>query len=474
MVNETITFPVLGNDIDTAGAISVTQQPANGSLSVGGKQLTFTPNNGVSGYSVGKIKVDWLDGSSDTANIEFYIEQVGKETNVDSAGGVQSAINSASSGDRIYLKGGQTYNLELVIQNIGGTPDAPIVLGSYGGGRATLKSSSGQPLYFSGNVGMFIIENIDIISNNNSDGALSWNDPGNNMNVVFDNVEISGAGGNGINWQERGSGSLTVVHSNIHDNGENGILGGADDTKILNSVVSRNHDTKDYNGGPMAWNVYVGPIDNSLHIEGNTLEDSEGLIKLRAPSNYVVQKNTLRRGWIIGISGGGKSDKVMDNGLIAYNYIADSGNPITIFDADAFSNSEGIVNLDIRNNVAVKAHEAGGFSFGGALSMVDYGDKRSTGIRIFDNIFWADPARGHGGALVGYSNAEFYNNVVGGGATSGFNNYVMNFDGSATPDVHDNVLYKFHANTSLGVALTNGNTETTSIPQEVQAALDNS
>ena len=464
-VNETITFPVLGSDIDTAGAISVTQQPANGNLSVGGKQLTFTPNNGVSGYSVAKIKVDWLDGSTDTATIELYTEQVGKETQFDSASGVQAAINNAKAGDRIYLKGGQSYNLSPSIDNVGGTPEAPIVLGSYGGGRAIINGMT-----FGDNVGRFIVQDIEI-ANSSGDGILSWNDPGHNMNVVFDNIEVSGAGNNGINWQERGSGSLTIVHSYIHDNDSNGILGGADDTKILNSIVSRNHDTKDYSGGPMAWNIYVGPIDNSLLIEGNTLEDSEGLLKLRAPHNFVVQKNTLRRSWIIGIGGGGQSGITMENGLIAHNLIENGGNPMSFGDSDGDAGG-GISNVEVRNNVAIGGHYAGGFTNGGTFNATDSGDSNSN-FRVHDNIFWGHETHGFGGAYLGHSDLEFYNNIVGGGYAGGdrgWTNYVIDMSSSA--NVYDNVLYKFYSDTDLGVAESNGNTVTTTIPQAVQSVLD--
>ena len=468
-VNETITFPVLGSDIDTAGAITVTQQPANGTLSVGGKQLTFTPNNGVSGYSVAKIKVDWLDGSSDTATIELYTEQVGKETQFDSASGVQAAINNAQAGDRIYLKGGQTYNLGLTIDDIGGTIEAPIVLSSYGSGKAKIKNGgNSNAISFGGNIGRFILENVEVTSNAET-GIRAYNAGSDFMNVLLDNVSLTGSAEHGMSWTLNGGGSMTIINSNISDNEDIGVFASQGDFLLLNNTILRNHDTKDYSGGPMRWGVYTEHSD-SLRIEGNTIEDSEGLMKLRAPKNFTVQKNTFRRGWVVGLSGGGQTGATLENGLIAYNLIEDSGNGMDFGDSDG-SAGGGIANVDVRDNVVIGGHYSAGFTNGGTMSVLDSGDSNSN-FRIFDNIFWASESLGFGGAYVAHSDVEFYSNIIGGGhASTDWQNFVVNTSGF-TPNMYDNTLYKFQSDTDLGISLSNGNTEATTIPQQAQSVLD--
>jgi|GEM_PF-5179219 len=492
-VNKVLTFPVLGSNLNSAGTIRVTQQPANGTLTVGGNQLTFTPDSGTSGHSVAKVKVDWLDGNSDTATISFYTEQVKSSTYFDPANGnnsnsgsqsqpkktgIEAALQNAGNGDRIYVKGGHTYNLRLNLKNIAGSTSAPVVLSSYGGGKAKFNySGSKETVFLGGNIGQLVIENV-VITKSNGSAILAYNKAGESIDVVLDNVDIIDSGSNGINWQTQSNSKLTLIHSDISDNEANGFIGNPTELIALNNTFLRNANTKDYSGGPMQWNAYISHADG-LHYEGNINEDSEGLIKLRDVANFTIQKNTLRRGWVAGIGAGGDIHPrhgtigKLENGVIANNLIDESQNPFVFADSDN-NKGGGIHNVDVFGNAVVHAKYVGGLSRNAVISILNDAGDRNSNFRVFDNIFWADKNAGYGGARISHDDVEFFGNTIGAGSASNASgNNVFRFEKGASPDLHGNKLYKFFSDTTLGVPMSNGNTEVNSVPQEVQKVLDN-
>ncbi len=488
-VDKAITFSVLGNNIDSANNMTVTQQPANGILAVGGSQLTFTPQSGVSGKSVAKVKVDWLDGTSDTATIILYTEQVGSKVYFDSVNGndahpgtraqpkrtgISAAINNANDGDRIYIKGNQTYDIRLDLNGVAGTVAAPIVVKSYGG-RAVLNytGTDGTTIWMMHKIGRLVFEDIEV-QNPNTGAIGGWNNSNTNpQDVVFDNIKVSSAS-IGINWQAFFSSKCTVVRSDVSDNNSMGLLGSAE-MLIFNNTFRRNGNSQDYAGGPMKWGVYIENTP-SAWMEGNIVEDSEGLLKLRATKNYTIQKNTFRRSWIMGVSIGGDNKSGAtgrsENGLFAHNLIDDAQHPIHLADADGQAGG-GIHNLDIRNNVAINGNPRGGYDQVAVLYAGNHDDVWSD-VRVFDNILWGDQTTGYMAAHIRRSDIELYNNILGGGTLANPSwdiNNVIKMHG-ATANIHDNILYRFYDSTVFGISLDNGNTEITAIPEKALNILD--
>ena len=177
-------------------------------------------------------------GRADAA--DYYVNPGGS----DSAGGTSQAsawrtlarVNQASlrPGDRVYLAGGQTFTGTLAFDAADtGTGSVPIVVSSYGSGRATIAAgqSSGVAAY---NTAGITISNIDIVgagrTSNSSSGIEFYADlPGNVTlaGIRIDNVGVSGFGKQGIvigSWNgATGFRDVSITGVLAHDNALAGI-----------------------------------------------------------------------------------------------------------------------------------------------------------------------------------------------------------------------------------------------------------
>src|SRR5881394_992897 len=84
---------------------------------------------------------------------DYYVSPGGKDTN----SGTQSSpwqtltkVNGVNfnAGDRLFFQGGQTFNGRLYFDaNDKGTPASPILISSYGTGRATINGGTSDAFY---------------------------------------------------------------------------------------------------------------------------------------------------------------------------------------------------------------------------------------------------------------------------------------------------------------------------------------
>ncbi|MBN1789572.1 MAG: right-handed parallel beta-helix repeat-containing protein [Bacteroidales bacterium] len=166
--------------------------------------------------------------SSLTTGSYYYVDPVnGNDSNTgrSSEKPLQSLVKagalSLQPGDRILLKGGQTFrgSLELIGQH--GTETAPIVVSSFGEGRAIIESADSAAI-IAENCSFLTCRNLVLkgsgrLSGSQTDGILFRNV----RHGWIDSLEASGYLYSGIHV--RGGSNIAITHAYAHDNGFSGI-----------------------------------------------------------------------------------------------------------------------------------------------------------------------------------------------------------------------------------------------------------
>jgi hypothetical protein len=130
-------------------------------------------------------------------------------------------------GDAIFFEGGQIFTGNIVLSGSGSDAN-PVVIGSYGGGVATIDSNSGTAIYGE-NTGGFHIQQLNLTnSGTDGDGISFFTDSERRVKypgIIINNVEIQGVPGDGISigsWKAANPGWDFVMVSNVkvHECGE--------------------------------------------------------------------------------------------------------------------------------------------------------------------------------------------------------------------------------------------------------------
>ncbi len=135
-------------------------------------------------------------------------------------------------GDSLLLNGGQKFNGFLTLDSLTGTPEMPIVISSFGDGRATIKSGNTIAVHIS-NSRYIEVSNLILIGSGRKDG----ND---NNGIEFrdvqygsiNNLEVSGYLHSGV--KVTGGSDISITHVFAHNNGFSGIF--VDIPDFLNNV----------------------------------------------------------------------------------------------------------------------------------------------------------------------------------------------------------------------------------------------
>src|SRR5262249_15265345 len=135
------------------------------------------------------------------------------------------------AGDKVLFQGGATFSGELEFdKRDDGTPTAPITVGSYGTGTATIDAGAGAGISILNTQG-FTIANLVIVGSgydtNTADGInVTYSRPGDTLaGITIKNVTVSGFGQVGIDIVvTRGTYSgISVTNSTTRDNGYGGL-----------------------------------------------------------------------------------------------------------------------------------------------------------------------------------------------------------------------------------------------------------
>jgi hypothetical protein len=166
---------------------------------------------------------------------KYYISNLGNNVNTGTSPASPwrsvAKINSVdlNAGDTVFFRGGEVHagTIELTKEDVAYKMN-PIVITSYGQGRATIKADEGVSAY---NAAGIEIYNLRFLGNDTAykDGICFLIDQTHSgLNYVrIRNVEISNFGRRGISigahLTDKGFEDVRISHSNIHDNDHSGI-----------------------------------------------------------------------------------------------------------------------------------------------------------------------------------------------------------------------------------------------------------
>jgi hypothetical protein len=311
-------------------------------------------------------------------------------------------------GDRIFLRGGTTFSGTLVLGSADTGTDAagmlvaPIVITSYGGGRATIAAGNGSAIVAYNNGGIEISE-LNLLGSGVADdgtttstgsGISFYNDAPGDLkfqHLRIRGMEISGFGsrGIGIGGYNGSSGyhdveiSEVIAHHNLYDGietyGPPGVTGALTDVRIRHCLAhhhpcDRSSRTQKGNG------IVLGAVTSGLiehcraHDNGTNNTSSAGPVGIWAYdcANIVIQFNESHHNRTSGGDGGGFDfDLKVTDSVMQYNYSHDNAGAGFLVFGTAGSNGND------RNLVRYNISEDDGRNPGSAAA---------SGINVSNNV----------------------------------------------------------------------------------------
>ena len=341
-------------------------------------------------------------------------------------------------GDTVAFEGGGTYDGELkLFAEDSGTDAAPVLVTSYGEGRATVSAGDGVGITSYNSEGI-TLQHLAVVGSgsdtNDSHGVQFYNDLPNDTvleAIRVDDVHISGFGHCGLLLgSDVGRSGYTDVRIRDVDsshNGEGGILtwggqpGVNSNVRIRRSTASFNPGrpelTRNSGNGIVLGNVDDGAIEDSVaHGNGGENTASEGPVGIWAydSSRVVIQRNESygNRTGSAADGGGFDLDQNVTDSVVQYNYSHDNAGPgfMLAHRYDTDRSRGNVVRYNISQNDARKGS-------GGALAV--WGEVHDTDV--YHNVVFARPPASGAITLVTVSNGgaagaevhglRFWNNV---------------------------------------------------------------
>lgn len=371
-----------------------------------------------------------LHGRNDDSRLRsFYVDGAsGSNSNdgrsPDSAWQTLAKVNGETfqPGDRVLFAGGQTFTGQLAIgANMPGRASKPIIVGSYGTGKATITRSSGTVVEIA-NQGGLIIQDLIVTSTGTSwAGLLAYNDLVGNVRkerLVLRRIEATGSTTAGImvggNNNASGWAGLLIENCQSHDLAGSGIeTYGNNGERAISDVVVRGCTA--YNCGRDG--ILVGGADGAL-VEyclayncGTAADARVGIWFYETDSGtirFCESHSNISTG--SGDGGGFDIDGDCHDCTIEYCYSHDNfGAGFMVY---AYSGSGGITNATVRycisENDGVNGFQYGGLSIGTENAGTDPVDA------VFHNNTVYQAVNGRGAVSLVTPNdvtAKFYNNI---------------------------------------------------------------
>lgn len=415
-----------------AGSIDVTQTLTAGSHLI---QLEY-----YDAWDFAYAKLSW---SANKGYREFYISNSGNDNNDGRtpasawATPLKVTLSSFQPGDHILFEGGGTFNGTVYVDEQG-TASNPIVITSYGVGRATIKPGTSVGL-LAYNAAGIEVSNLNFVGSpgNSKDGIQFYTDlPGNTKlsGIRLDNVEMSGFGSAGISIFSKsgtsGYDNIRITNVLSHDNVMAGLwMGGYlaptfagyshSNLYIGNSKFYNNAGTIDFLTDS-GFGIYIASTDGAVVEQNAVYNNGEKTVSLAGgpigimtmeANNIVVQNNEvhhMRTGWL-NDGGGIAFDGGTTNSVMQYNYMHD--------------NDGSGINLSQYNPVRVRTSN----------NTVRYNISQNDGRA---SLSWA------GMVVAGpVQNSHIYNNTIYGAAnTAGIYGALLITGQTTNLDVRNNVL----------------------------------
>ena len=303
----------------------------------------------------GILLVAGLSFSESAIAVDYYISKAGNDahdglTLVSSwATLVPANKKNLVPGDRILLEGGSRFAGPLLFDSEDrGIKETPILVTSYGEGRATIDAGIGAGVVAKNTAGI-VISQINIIgrgrNDNRSDGITFYNDlPGMTKfeKIEIDEVEIGGFGRNGISiggWNgESGFKDIRITHAVIHDNGLNGLITYAQEPYTHERVYVGHVHSFNNSGSPNSFpnsnsgtgivlgGVKEGTVEWSVAHHNGWLGDAGIGIWTYSSTRVIIQRNESFENHTAGFHDGGgfALDGGVTDSVLQYNYSHDN------------------------------------------------------------------------------------------------------------------------------------------------------
>jgi hypothetical protein len=385
-----------------------------------------------------------LLGSLAAHATDYYVSPSGLDRNAGTSNSPWQSIAKVNStglraGDRVLFEGGQTFTgkLSLSASEIG-TAASPIVITSFGSGRATINAGSGDGLSAYNTAG-YRIANLNFVGAgstvNTGNGIVFYTDLAGNVKLDYlqiDNVDISGFGGGAIIVGSyngtTGFQNVSITYAVIHDN-TNGISTWGFASTSATAYSNRNfylgHCTV-YNNmgapgksvssgsGIVISDVDGGKIERSVAYNNGTLSTSNGGpvgIWAYNSNSVVIQYNESYSNHTASVTDGGgfDLDGGMTNSVLQYNYSHDNDGPGFLYaqytNARPFSGN--VIRYNISQNDARK-------NSAGAIRVWNGGSGIQNSDIYGNTIFVAPTTNGYPPALLidtPTSNVHIRNNI---------------------------------------------------------------
>jgi hypothetical protein len=281
----------------------------------------------------------------------YYVSPSGSDTNPGTQASPWQSVSRANivnfkGGDSLLFQGGASFlGTQLYLDSADtGSAAAPIVIGSYGSGRATLGGTTGPGIYAFNTSGVSI-SNLNFVgtgATNTSGGILFYNNRTGNVKLPYiriDAVDASkyqygieiggGAGSSGFS-------DIRITNSSVHDNLRGGLFTfGA--TTNANTNVYVGH-VKAYNNtgvaglfaqsgivtghGIVLGSVNGGKIERSIAHDNGSLGDGGAGIWTYDSNNVAIQYNESYNNRTGGTHDGDgfDLDQNVSNSVMQYNY----------------------------------------------------------------------------------------------------------------------------------------------------------
>lgn len=296
----------------------------------------------------GTLLVAGLSFSESAIAADYYISKAGNDDNdgltlVDSWATLGPANKKhLVPGDRILLEGGGRFVGPLLFDSEDrGTKESPILVTSYGEGRATILAGAGVGIAALNTAGI-LISDIEVIgfgrANNGTDGVSFYLDRVGDrqfQGITLLRMVVHGFGRNGIaigSWNNpNGFQDVKIQEVEVYDNGLSGIVTYAQYPRTHKSVyvgsskVYRNSGSSDVipsGNGIVLGNVDGGVVECSQAFDNGWEGDGGAGIWTYESRNVVIQFNESYRNRTKGRTDGGGFD--LDGGvthsLMQYNF----------------------------------------------------------------------------------------------------------------------------------------------------------
>ena len=331
-------------------------------------------------------------------------------------------------GDSIQLAGGQIFNGYLLFDSADeGTPSNPVIVTSFGNGRATINSGQRIAVAVTNCAGM-VISNLNVVgagaTNGTNDGIRFICELPNDVKlpmISIRDVEVSGFGGAGISiggWNGRaGYKDVSIVNISSHDNMHSGINIYAkmpdSNTNVYIGWCTAFHNVGDGTAGSgsgvVMGGVIHGTIERCVAYDNGRASQQQGPVGIwtYASRDITVQFNESHHNRsITGYDGGGFDfDHETTASVMQYNYSHDNDGP-GLLQCCGSETSNNIVRYNVSENDC-RVNWAGAITIFGNI----------TGSQIFNNtIYFTQSAlNGLTGALLLYTpttGLRIQNNII--------------------------------------------------------------